>query len=372
MQPSRIYDCAIVGGGLAGLCLAIELAQRQFQVVLFEKNRYPFHKVCGEYHSMESWDYLERLGIPLSTMQLPQIRRVGISSVRGYMLQSPLTLGGFGVSRFTLDEALAQQARRLGVLVMDGCKVNDANTEEGIHTLKTAKGDFRARLLCGSYGKITPSFIDRERRPKRNHIGVKYHISIDFPADRIELHNFHEGYCGISKVDQDRYCLCYVSSTRNLQAHGNDIQAMEQAVLMRNPHLKAIFEQAKFLYDKPQVISNVTFSAKQSHRNGAFLLGDAAGTIAPLCGNGMSMAMRAAHLLAKEVDRHLHGSGDQSSLQHDYDRAWKSAFGRRIKAGYYLQYAFGHNTLTHLALRGLHHSPRLTKRLIRLTHGMPF
>ena len=51
-QQPAMFDCAIIGGGLAGLCLAIQLADADRSVVLLEKNSYPFHKVCGEYISM--------------------------------------------------------------------------------------------------------------------------------------------------------------------------------------------------------------------------------------------------------------------------------------------------------------------------------
>lgn len=61
----KIYDIAITGGGLAGLSLAILQAKAGNSVVLFEKNSYPFHRVCGEYISLESWDFLESLGLPL-------------------------------------------------------------------------------------------------------------------------------------------------------------------------------------------------------------------------------------------------------------------------------------------------------------------
>ena len=53
------FDAIIIGGGLAGLSLAIQLAQLKRSVLLLEKNKYPFHRVCGEYISMESWDFLE-------------------------------------------------------------------------------------------------------------------------------------------------------------------------------------------------------------------------------------------------------------------------------------------------------------------------
>ncbi len=73
MSDETVYDVAVVGGGLAGLSLAIQCAGNGFSVVLFEKEIYPFHKVCGEYISMESWSFLESLGVPLTNLELPVI-----------------------------------------------------------------------------------------------------------------------------------------------------------------------------------------------------------------------------------------------------------------------------------------------------------
>ncbi|MCW3086897.1 MAG: NAD(P)/FAD-dependent oxidoreductase, partial [Sediminibacterium sp.] len=67
------YEIAIIGGGLAGLTLAIQGADAGYKVILFEKETYPFHKVCGEYISMESWDFLQRCGVPLGDWSLPRI-----------------------------------------------------------------------------------------------------------------------------------------------------------------------------------------------------------------------------------------------------------------------------------------------------------
>ena len=118
-MTNEIFDCAIIGGGLAGLTLAVQLADAGHTVVLFEKEKYPFHKVCGEYISMESYDFLERLGIPLSTMHLPMIKEIKISAPNGDSLSRPLDLGGFGLSRYTLDAALAALAVKKGVLLLD-------------------------------------------------------------------------------------------------------------------------------------------------------------------------------------------------------------------------------------------------------------
>jgi len=79
----KVFDCAIAGGGLAGLTLAVQLADAGYSVILFEKEKYPFHKVCGEYISMESFNFLERIGIPLSAMSLPRINEVLMSAPSG-------------------------------------------------------------------------------------------------------------------------------------------------------------------------------------------------------------------------------------------------------------------------------------------------
>ena len=55
-------DVIIIGGGLAGLTSAIHLAKANYNVLLFEKNAYPKHKVCGEYVSNEVLPYLNYLG----------------------------------------------------------------------------------------------------------------------------------------------------------------------------------------------------------------------------------------------------------------------------------------------------------------------
>src|ERR1700742_1058502 len=110
-----MYDIIIAGGGLAGLSLAIQLGKAGYRVALFEKEIYPYHKVCGEYISLESWNFLEELGLPLSDWNLPVIRTLLLSATDGTSLQHELPLGGFGISRYKIDAALAGIARRSGV-----------------------------------------------------------------------------------------------------------------------------------------------------------------------------------------------------------------------------------------------------------------
>src|SRR5919107_2318014 len=105
----------IIGGGLAGLSLSIQLAKAGHKVILFEKEKYPYHKVCGEYISMESWDFLQTLGVPLQHLQLPRISTLQLTAPNGKTFETLLPLGGFGISRFKLDHYLANVAIQSGV-----------------------------------------------------------------------------------------------------------------------------------------------------------------------------------------------------------------------------------------------------------------
>jgi menaquinone-9 beta-reductase len=375
MNP-KIYPCAIIGGGLGGLCLAIQLAKQGIEVILFEKNSYPQHKVCGEYISMESWDFLVELGVPLAELNLPRLTQLGISSENGFLLKSHLPLGGFGISRYSLDHYLCQIAKNQGVTLLENHKVTDVQpTDNNVSIIATNHGHYQAQVICGSFGKYTPAFAKNNQKIPANapnYIGVKYHVETDLAPDRIELHNFKDGYCGISKVDMNRYCLCYLSKSSNLQQTGNDIKAMEARILYKNPFLKKYFTTAHFLFEKPLVISNVYFHSKSTSINNMLMLGDAAGAISPLCGNGMSMAMRGSKLLAALLVQYFEGNINQETVKQQYHRAWKANFNTRIVAGQYLQHLFGKNKTTHLALKTLDYFPNLTKKIIGLTHGAAF
>lgn len=372
-NQSSIYDCAIIGGGLAGLTLSIQLAQKGHQVILFEKNKYPFHKVCGEYISLESWDFLNSLGLPLAELSLPIINTIHVSATNGFMIQSPLDLGGFGISRFSLDNLLFKKAKELGVIILENTKVLDVKNHDEIYEITTNSSAFHSKLVCGSYGKINPPFIAQKKATEKGkYIGVKYHIKTNLPANIIELHNFKDGYCGVSKVDNDTYCFCYLTTSKNLRLNQNDIKLMEENILYENPYLKKYFTESTFLFEKPVVISQISFEKKQTYNHGIIMLGDAAGAIAPLCGNGMSIALRASKILSNHVHLYLDNKIAKDELIKNYTKEWNQNFSTRIKIAYYLQHLFGKNTTTFWSLKLLNHFPKLFKQIIALTHGQKF
>jgi flavin-dependent dehydrogenase len=369
----------IVGGGLAGLTLSIQLAKQGIEVLLFEKEQYPFHKVCGEYIAMESWNYLGLCGIPLSQLDLPRITRLKVSAPNGRFLEHDLHPGGFGISRFTLDSLLAEEAVRSGVKLHQNTLVEDISFQDGIFYIKTEKGTYETGLVVGSYGKrsnidkkLHRKFMEKALPPSRNYLAVKYHIRTnELDNQTIELHNFKDGYCGISKVEGDRYCLCYLTTAKNLRDHGS-IFHMEEEVLHRNPFLNRYFRESEFLYEAPLVISQINFEDKSAVENHILMAGDSAGLITPLCGNGMSMALHASKLLAECIPLYLKGEISRQRLETQYQKTWVKHFSTRIRAGRLIQYSFGKEVLSNWMVKVLKPYPSLVGKLEALTHGNAF
>ena len=326
--------------------------------------------VCGEYISMESWDFIKSLGLDLDKLSLPKINKLHITGHNGFKVSSELHMGGFGISRYTLDNELVNIAKQKGVTVLENCKATDVTHLENKSIIASTLGTYQAKLVCGSFGKIAPLFMERNtKKNKTNYIAVKYHIKTDFPENLIELHNFKNGYCGISTVDKETQCVCYLTTSENLQNNNNDIKQLEKNVLMQNPYLKHYFMNSIFLYEKPLSISNISFQPKQTYQNGILLLGDSAGTIAPLCGNGMSMALRSSFILETLIANYLQNKITKQELIDIYKSEWNNLFNKRIKTGYYLQKLFGKKTTTLLSLYVLRAFPILFKKIISFTHG---
>jgi len=374
-----MYDVIIAGGGLAGLALSIQLGKAGYRVALFEKETYPFHKVCGEYISLESWNFLEELGLPLSDWNLPVIRSLLLSAPNGRSLQHQLPLGGFGISRYKIDAALAAIARRSGVDLFESTRVTDVHFRQQIFTVQTTGGDFDARVVCGTFGKRSNldvrwkrAFTRKRSNKLNNFVGVKYHVTGDWPTDQIGLHHFPNGYCGISSIEDDRYCLCYMTTAENLRISGNSIRDMETTILQQNPYLKKIFSQATRVFEPPVTISQISFERKTQVEDHILLIGDAAGMAVPLSGNGMSMALHGSKIAFRCIVSFLTGEIARYELEQEYTDRWNRQFGRRLWMGRLLQRWFSSERRTNLLLYSLKPFPKLVSFLIKQTHGQPF
>lgn len=366
----------IIGGGLAGLISAIRLKKAGLPVTLVEKKKYPFHRVCGEYISNEVKGFLERLEIFPGDFEPSVITRLQLTSTNGKSAFLPLDMGGFGISRYTLDHYLYQKAVDLGVEFVLQRQVGAVTFNNDRFEVEVAGlPDMEADVVVGAFGKRSrlDKQMGRKFIEKRSpYIGVKYHIEYDdHPDDLIALHNFKDGYCGINKIEDNKYNLCYLSARSNLSESAG-IPDMERRVLSQNPHLKKIFSEARFLFEKPEVINEISFETKEPVEQHVLMCGDAAGMITPLCGNGMAMAIRSAHILSEEVINYFHDHHSREILELSYSRRWRKLFEKKLWAGRQIQKLFGSEMASNVAVLIAKKSRIVADFLVKQTHGDVF
>ena len=372
-----MYDIAIVGGGLSGLISSILLSRNGFKVVLLEKNEYPFHRVCGEYISNEVIPFLEENDLFPAAFSPAKIDKLTISSTNGFSFQTSLDLGGFGISRFVYDQWLASKARDSGVELHEKTMVSAIDQVDNSWEINTsAKTVFKAKMVISAHGKRSKIDQTLNRPFLKEHspyVGVKYHVKTDYPADMISLHNFKGGYCGFSKVEDDLYNICYLTHRDHLKEAGN-IDSLESNVLFRNPHLKELWKNSEFVFDKPEVINEISFKPKALIHNGLLMVGDAAGMITPLAGNGMAMAIRSATILSKVIQsNHTNRSFDLPNIYADYEKQWNAYFKKRLWKGRQIQNIFfGSPISSSVAVITGKLFSNVTRSIIRQTHGEPF
>lgn len=364
----------ILGGGIAGLVASVMLARKGIECIVFEKKNYPHHKVCGEYISNEALPFLKSVHLFPDHVVLPRISRFQLTSVKGKSEYLNLELGGFGISRYLFDSFLYAQAREAGVQIFVNDAVEDVNFANDTFTVKTKSNEYSAEIVLGAFGKRSTidAKLNRDFIKKRSpYVGVKYHMKLDFPEDLVSLHNFNGGYCGVSPVENRIVNVCYLCHREKVRQF-KSLDNLERQGLSENPHLKEIFSSATFLFDKPETINEINFENKAPVENHILMIGDAAGLIAPLCGNGMAMAIHSAKLVSEIVSDHIKNNGPRNKLEIEYARQYNITFRNRLWAGRQIQRLFGSERASSLAVNLAVHFPPLANFIVRNTHGKPF
>ena len=368
-------DIAIVGGGLAGLTAAIHFVTYGLQVCLFEKETFPHHKVCGEYLSREILPYLESLNIRLSKLNPVEINRLVYSTPQGKKIDVNLPLGGLGISRFALDNFLYLKAKEIGVEIINELVVDitfnqdkfSITTQQGLETtFDFVLGAFGKRSLLDK--KLNRDFIDK----KSGWLAVKSHYGLDtYPENTVSLHNFKGGYCGLSKTETGAINVCYLATYKSFRDHKNS-ETYKNTVLCENPHLNSFFKQAKYLFEKELTIAQVSFDKKSLVENHILMLGDAAGLIHPLCGNGMAMAIHSAKLASESILLYYKSSGyNRNTIEDSYREQWNFHFKSRLKTGRFLQKILLNPGLAEISQSLIKAFPVVLPKIITKTHGMP-
>ena len=369
------YDAMIIGGGLAGCSAAIQLAERGKRVLLLEKQRYPAHKLCGEFLSVEVLAMFERLGVHEAIWQAgaQPIDNTVITTTDGAVFESALPGTALGLSRYTLDQLLFERARTAGAEAHDGVNVQDvAGTLKEGFAVTTSEGTFEARMVLGAYGKR--STLDRKLnrlflKARSPFVAFKAHYAgVDLPGV-IELHAFPGGYCGLSHVEQGQVNACWIAHGEALKEAGGTPEAMIAHSLGKNPALAGRFAAMERVSDRFIAVSQITFIPKGAFAGDICMIGDTAGMIAPMCGDGMAMALRTAELVTPLATAFLEGGLDAGAFRTAHERAWHREFGLRMRLGRWMHHAYCRPAVARLSVGAVRRMPGVGRWLIRKTRG---
>jgi flavin-dependent dehydrogenase len=380
---NRRSKIAIVGAGPAGSSLAIRLATAGFSVTLIERERFPRHKLCGEFISPECLRHFRELGVLARMLDAGGQR---ISETRFYAMNGRSTavpsgwLGNgelaLSLSRSEMDLALLERARDCGVNVLDGTSVTgvekDGERIIGL-TLPNQKDtshvvdadlfiDATGRTAVLSKLSARSDTESRTKSPKAKIIGFKAHVrGADIHHDRCEIYSFPGGYSGLSPVENGLANHCIMVKTDSVREHEGDADRIVSELVFQNTRARQTLGHAEPVTRWLSVAVTGFGKRETTIAANAFSVGDAAAFIDPFTGSGMLMAMESSEILAECIIER------REDIAADYKLLHADRFRRRLAVCRVLRYAAFVPALGTLAVSALSASSGLRRVLARST-----
>jgi flavin-dependent dehydrogenase len=349
----RVRDAVVVGGGPAGLAFAIAAAARGLDVTVLERRAGALDKACGEGLLPAGVAALERLGATRllardGVARIDELRWVeATGEAAALRLPAP---GGLGVRRTALSAALRARAGALGVEVRTGADVTAHRREEGRVRVTAGDGELAARLLVAADGLASPTRrregLDGPPAP-RPRFGLRRHFRVAPWAPAVEVHFAHGAEAYVTPAGPGRVGVAVLFE--------REAGASYEALLARFPAVAARLEGAAPDSDVRGAGPFLrTATARVADR--LVLLGDAAGYVDAVTGEGIALALRSAEDLAALVPDALARGATRGALL-----PWEAAWARRFRP-----YA----AWTRLVL-ALSRRPALRRRVLALAAARP-
>jgi len=345
------FEITVIGGGPSGSTISCLLAEAGFDVCLIEKKQFPREIICGEFLSNEVTNILKKLGLFQQFLDLsPNL----INSITFYFnnyksINSPLYFQAYGMKRSVFDNFLLQNARKSGVIILQPATVINITGEKGQYVLKIHDEQknnrlVKSKIIICAYGR--KNILDKTLRrnfteTQSNLTGVKFHIPNnlidDFNNSEIRMYLSDGIYCGINKVSDNETTVCFLEN-RNKPggiSKSHLIDLFFEKYKFSNPLKNKIKEEMDSIL--VYGTGNIYFGEKDIVKNGIYFIGDAAGVIAPLAGDGIGMGMESAYLLSEILQLQRNENLTQEKTELIYKKQWKNLFGERIRTALLLQ-----------------------------------
>jgi flavin-dependent dehydrogenase len=279
----------IVGGGPAGAAAAIALARGGAQPLLLERHAGPHDTLCGGFLGWDALRQLETIGIDAAALGARPITRLRL--VAGHRLVERALPGiAAGLSRQTLDSALLAAAADAGAAIERGTAVREAVGATQLRLDDGATLDTDSLFLAT--GKRELRGLARPRAAGEDPaVGLRLRLGPIAAVDGvIEMHLFDRGYAGLLRQEDGATNFCLSVSRSRLEEAGGRPEQMLAKLAEESPRLAD--RLAAPALTPIQAVAAVPYGwrARQG-APGLFRLGDQAGVIASLAGDGVAIAL---------------------------------------------------------------------------------
>jgi len=287
MSNLRATEVLVAGGGPAGLAAAIAARQAGFDVAVIDCAQPPIDKACGEGIMPDGLSALAALGVQVDVRQAAQFR--GIRFINGPReIEATFPSGvGFGIRRTLLHQWLVDRASECGVSMHWGHRITGLSSDGLL-----VEGDVVSSrwLICadGQNSKLRKlSGLESARRPPCR-FGFRRHYRTAPWSEFVEVHWSDCGQMYVTPVAEDQVCVAVITSHNGLR--------FDEA-LPSFPKLADRLEQGTIL---GSTLGATTASRRlRNVQTGSVaLIGEAAGSVDAITGEGLSIAFQQAVALA--------------------------------------------------------------------------
>lgn len=308
----------IVGGGPAGAAAAITLARGGARPLLLERHAEAHDTLCGGFLGWDALRRLDAIGIDAAALGARPITRLRL--VAGdRLVERALPAAAAGLSRGTLDRALLAAAAAAGAAIERGVAVREAvgTTQLRLHggTLLAADGLFLATGKQELRGLARPRAAGADPA-----VGLRLRLGPITQVDGfIELHLFDRGYAGLLRQEDGATNFCLSVSRSRLEEAGGRPEALLASLARESPRLAD--RLAAPALTPVQAVAAVPYGWRARQGTpGLFRLGDQAGVIASLAGDGVAIALTSGWSAATAW---LAGGSASAAI-------WQARFARRL------------------------------------------